>query len=140
MPYFFKCLYSLVERHQSFIMTTSEVLHFLAFCLPTQSNLELPANSHLIHCRDLVPLSLLEQTFDNMSRGSSAQPRLRNPAVHGKCGWQKQRTCKDPKEDGNFPRAKIIEADKPHMNPCNYIVLPSTVQLSHSLRDTWGMW
>lgn len=130
----------LVECHQFFRMATSEVEHFFTFCLPTQSNLELPANSHLIHCRDFVPFSLLEQSFDNMSRGSSAQPRLRNPAVHGKCGWQEQGTCKDPKGNGNCPRAEIIEADKPHMNTCNYIFLPSTVQLPHSLRAARGMW
>lgn len=35
-------------------MTICKVLNFLVFRLPTQSNLELPANSNLIHDRDFI--------------------------------------------------------------------------------------
>lgn len=49
-------------------MTICKVLNFLVFRLPTQSNLELPANSNLIHDRDFIPFFFLrlEKSFDSM--------------------------------------------------------------------------
>lgn len=82
-----------------------EVLNFLVFCLPTQSNLELPANSHVLHCRDFVPFSLLEQSFDNMSGGSSTQTRLRNPAVHVNVGGRSR-------EPGKIQKKMVIAQDQ----------------------------
>lgn len=43
-----------------FFLGTCKVLHFLIFCLPTQPNLELPANNNSILYRDFVPFLLLE--------------------------------------------------------------------------------
>lgn len=80
-----------------FLVTICKVLNFLAFCLPTQSNLELPANSNLIHYRKFIPYFyvLLEQSFDSLWSGSQAQLRLRNPVVRVKWGWQKQGIWED---------------------------------------------
>lgn len=94
----FECLYSFAECFHLFFFFVAicKVLNFLAFRLPTQSNLELPANSNLIHYRKFIPFFffffdvLLEQSFDSMWSGSQAQLRLRNPVVRVKWGWQKQ--------------------------------------------------
>lgn len=68
-----------------------------------------------------------------MRTGIRAQPRLRNPVVHVKSGWQKQGIWKDSKAAGNYPRTGIFEADKPRMNPRKHIFSPYSLQFSCSL-------